>query len=443
LIVFPFAKKTDPSRVGAALAIVPRRCAATVIAGVLALGLFGGCAFGPKVLERSHGRYVESIRLVEEEQLLRNIVHMRYNEMPMSLRVSSIAAQYELNGGAEARPFFIAPNPSNSNIVFRTFTSILPDVTLSGANRPTITLIPSDTGDAIQRFLTPIPAETLVFLADTSWPASTVLRLWVERLNGVPNATTASGPPQDDLPDFGRFRRVADLLQSVQDRGLGAVWSEERMVDVGAPLPGADVNATAAVAAAKDGLEFRPGGDGTSRVLTRRERGLVFEIFPEAVSDPEMLELEGLLNLRPGLRRYEIRVARGVLPDPLHSPVPPSDALRVTPRSTAQTYFFLANGVEVPFEHVAAGLARTPIGPDGKVFDLRAVTAGLFTVHSCRGHKPPPEAFVAVKYRGYWYYIDDRDATSKSTFALVLQLQRLDFGHQQPAAPFLTLPVGR
>ena len=54
-------------------------------------------------------------------------------------RVPSIAAQYELAGGAEERPFFIAPNPSNSNVIFRTFTSVLPDLNVSGANRPTIT----------------------------------------------------------------------------------------------------------------------------------------------------------------------------------------------------------------------------------------------------------------------------------------------------------------
>src|SRR6476620_9844685 len=84
-----------------------------------------GCAFGPKVLEKTHGRYQESIRTVNEEQLLRNIVHLRYNEIPFELNVSSIATQYELADSAEARPFFISPNPSNSNIIFRTFTSIL------------------------------------------------------------------------------------------------------------------------------------------------------------------------------------------------------------------------------------------------------------------------------------------------------------------------------
>src|SRR5262249_46721768 len=129
--------------------------------------------------------------------------------------------------------------------------------------------------------------------------------------------------------------------------------------------------------------------------------------------------------------------------DPLQSPTPPSETLQVSLRSSSQVYFFLANGIEVPPEHLAAGLVRLPVGPDGRVFDGRIVTEGLFTVYASRGHKPPPTAFVAIKYRDYWYYIDDRDAQSKATFALVLSLSRLDFGRNQPAAPFLTLPVGR
>ncbi len=72
------------------------------------------------------------------------------------------------------------------------------------------------------------------------------------------------------------------------------------------------------------------------------------------------------------------------------------------------------------------------------------MTRGLFEVHSYKGHKPPNEAFVAVKYCGYWYYIDDRDHASKATFSLMLQLNRLEFGRQAiGGGPFLTLPVGR
>jgi hypothetical protein len=126
----------------------------------LSLGTSGGCAFGPKALERSHGRYNEAIRLVYEEQLLRNLVHLRYTEAPLDLHVASVAAQYELSGHAEARPFFVAPNPSNSNVIFRTFTAILPDVFVEAANRPTISLDPADDGTSVRRFLTPISAET-------------------------------------------------------------------------------------------------------------------------------------------------------------------------------------------------------------------------------------------------------------------------------------------
>ena len=315
-----------------------------------------------------------------------------------------------------------------------TFTSVLPDINVSGANRPTLTLIPADNGDAVQKFLTPISAETLHFLVETSWPVATVLRLWVEGLNGVPNAASASGPQRDQVSDFERFRRVAELMQLVRNLRLGDVRAEERPVEVSGPLPPSAVTAAATVEAAKNGLEYRPRGDGTTWAIVRKERRLVLEVNAAAVDHPILEELTALLNLQPDRLRYEVIVDPGVIPDPLESPSPPSDEVRVSLRSSCQVYFYLANGVEVPDEHLAAGLVRLPAGPDGRPFDGRAITDGLFTVHSCRGHKPPPTAFVAIKYRDYWYYIDDRDQTSKATFTLMLALSRLDFGRQPPGA---------
>jgi hypothetical protein len=101
-------------------------------------------------------------------------------------------------------------------------------------------------------------------------------------------------------------------------------------------------------------------------------------------------------------------------------------------------YRYLANGVEVPPEHVTAGLVCPPEDADG-----REATGGLFAVHATAGHKPPANAYVAVRYRGYWYYLDDHDAPSKETFALVLQLSRLDFRRPPGGGPLLTLPAGR
>jgi hypothetical protein len=64
-------------------------------------------------------------------------------------------------------------------------------------------------------------------------------------------------------------------------------------------------------------------------------------------------------------------------------------------------------------------------------------------VHACKGHKPPPCAYVAVPYRGYWYYIDDHDLATKATLLLMLELSRLDFKQQLFEKPVLTLPVAR
>jgi hypothetical protein len=401
----------------------------------------GGCSFGPKVLERSHGRYYESVRQVDEEELLRNLIHLRYNEFPLSLNVSSIAAQYELSGSAEARPFFGTPNPAGST--FHIYPMVLPDLLMGGANRPTITLLPGNEADAIRQFLTPISPETLAFLGSTSWPPSTILRLWVERLNGVPNAVTASGPQRGVISDFARFLRIAELFQLAQDRELAFIHAEERFEEVGAPLPAESVTAAAEIEAAKNGLEYRASQDGKSRVLGRRGRRLVLEVNPGAESSPEIVELTGLLNLAPGLRRYDVMV--GEVPDPLRYPRPPSVNLRVLPRSTAQVYFYLANGVEVPAEHLNCGLVQPQVDADGKVIDGRELMGGLFEVHVCKGHKPPANAYIAVKYRGYWYYIDDADQPTKTTLALMIQLSRLDFTRRQRTGggPFLTLPVGR
>jgi len=175
----------------------------------------------------------------------------------------------------------------------------------------------------------------------------------------------------------------------------------------------------------------------------RKERRLVMEVNPGAEASPELAELVALLNLAPGRRLYELVVQSGRVPDPARVPAAPSAELRLVPRSTSEVLLYLANGVEVPAEHLACGLVRPVVDADGRDFDAQEVTRGLFEVHACKGHKPPPNAYVAVRYRGYWYYIDDRDLASKAVFFLMLKISRLDFKQQLSEKPVLTLPVAR
>jgi hypothetical protein len=64
----------------------------------------------------------------------------------------------------------------------------------------------------------------------------------------------------------------------------------------------------------------------------------------------------------------------------------------------------------------------------------------LIRVHSQK--TKPKHAFVATKYRGWWFYIDDDDLTSKSTFALVITVYGLELAGGVVPGPVLAIPVG-
>ncbi len=382
---------------------------------LLAAVLAQGCALGPGALERTHGRYLDAVSLVEEEQLLRNVVRVRYDEAPLVLNITSVTTQYDFSAGAEARPFFSTEATGN---LFKSFTSVLPFAQASASARPTFSFDPADDGATMRQFLTPISDDALTALVRTVPRLDTVLRLWIERINGL-----------------AEIRRPAELLQAIKDRGLVSIQADESEAVVGGPIPAAAMTASAAVEAARDGLRYRPSPDGKSWLLVRRTNGLAVQVTPGAEASPELAELRSLLGLRPELTRYRLRVIGAALPEPAAQAA--GDTIHLTARSTARVYKFLANAVEVPAAHLAEGVARSP-------YDELGRAEGVFVVHSCVGHKRPPHAFLAVCYRGHWYYIDDRDADSKASLALVLQLGRLDFKRQKiGGAPALTLPVGR
>ena len=49
---------------------------------------------------------------------------------------------------------------------------------------------------------------------------------------------------------------------------------------------------------------------------------------------------------------------------------------------------------------------------------------------------------MAIKYKDYWFYIEDTDQETKSTFSLLMELARLELAGKTGPGPQLTLPVG-
>lgn len=67
----------------------------------------------------------------------------------------------------------------------------------------------------------------------------------------------------------------------------------------------------------------------------------------------------------------------------------------------------------------------------------------LFRVRSQSGTERPTNAHVAVNYKDHWFYVDETDQDSKSTFSLLVELSRLELTGKSGPGPQLTLPIGR
>ena len=230
-----------------------KRHAATLGAlWTMALSVFvAGCsAFGPGVLRESRLQYNEVVKKTTEEQLLLNIVRLRYTDTPSSLAVSSIAAQYEIAKNFQITPFFVASGAE----IAKSYAAVLPQLGIAGADRPTFSLTPLDDQEFTRKLFTPIPLDGLVYLAKTTWPIATVFRLYLENLNWVSNAQTASGPTPKSPPDFRDFQSGVRALQQLQERGQLVFGVEERGEVQGSPLPVGSVTARDKIEAAKSGF---------------------------------------------------------------------------------------------------------------------------------------------------------------------------------------------
>jgi len=93
--------------------------------------------------------------------------------------------------------------------------------------------------------------------------------------------------------------------------------------------------------------------------------------------------------------------------------------------------------VEPPLPDVQAGVVTVTERP----FDWSKVTGKVMAIHS--QEKRPDRAYVAVQYRGWWFYIADDDQSSKATFSLVSILFSLQSETGKGKSPLLTLPIGR
>ena len=77
------------------------------------------------------------------------------------------------------------------------------------AKKPTITYLPLNGADYVKNVLSPISLDTILLLTRSGWAADRVFRLTVNKINGVNNASEASGPTPSSAPTYKGFRLLA------------------------------------------------------------------------------------------------------------------------------------------------------------------------------------------------------------------------------------------
>jgi len=414
-----------------------RRAAGIVLVSVVSAGC---TTLGPQALDQTRLQYNEVVKRTTEEQLLLNIVRLRYTDTPSSLAVSGIAAQFERAANAQIVPFFTSAGADISH----SYTAVLPQVGVQGADRPTISLTPLDDQEFTRKLFTPLPLDGVIYLAKTTWPISTVFRLYLENLNWVPNAQTASGPTPKQAPEVSEFLHGISVLQLLQDRAEIVFGIEERDELVGSPLPANAVTARDVVEAAKNGYEYRYDDKTANWTLTRKTPHPVLRIDPQVLDSPETQDMLRVFHLKAGLTQYDI-TEEALNPFPSTYPAEGVASVDLETRSLLQALYYVSHGVDIPPEHAKQGLVTITLDAHSQPFDWGLVMHSFFHVRSAKiqGAERPPNAHVAVQYHQYWYYIDDTDQDTKSTFSLLMELARLELAGRPSSGPQLTLPIGR
>src|SRR5262249_38321251 len=214
---------------------------------------------------------------------------------PSSLAITTVADQYELTRSLGLTPFFTSAAAGQALGGYR--ATVLPQANLSASTRPTLTYTPEDDQEFTRRLFTPLSLEAIASLSKTTWPTSIVFRLWLENINWVSNAETASGPTPRVTPEYAEFLTGIAALQRLTDRKLVTIFTEEKDDPIGDDFPGDKLTTAALAAAAKDGFEFHKVGKTENWRLVRKKQQPSLRLAEAALKDADFQTLSQVFHL--------------------------------------------------------------------------------------------------------------------------------------------------
>jgi hypothetical protein len=396
--------------------------------------------------------------------MLLNLVRLRYQDSILFLDLTSVVASYQrqVSVGGSAEHEIGTPTTTTLGVVGNA----------AWTESPTITYAPLQGEDFAKRLLAPIQPTAILLLSRSGWGLERLLICAVQQLNEVPNGTSIGGIAPVRVLNFKKFRRVAVLLRELQEDGYiqlntladhpdsvgitqgptpmddGARAKADEVLELLAIQPGRVNEPAPAPAPSAPGGQPPTGAKPAPAPKPTRDQKpqTAASATSTATSPPPRPPEPAPAPTAPNPGEAGAPTTTETIDETVTSVAiqsasfPRSPAtLTLSGRSILGVLTFLAQDVEVPAEHIQQGLVRVTLGPGGQPLNWHEISGGLFTVHSSK--EKPERAFLAVQYRGYWFYIDDRDIEAKGTYALVAQLFSLQAANASGQAPILTIPT--
>lgn len=428
------------------------RSAGQCLLAAVLLGMVPGC-LGPAAIRGTRLHYNQAYERTADQELLLNIVRMRYADGVVFMDLPAITSQFEASSNGVGGSSSVA-----GEIGYLSGNFFMRDA-------PTLSYAPRSGREYAKTLITPLKAEALINTSPGGNTRNFFLGV-VDGINGIRNAPLATSPHGCVMEDNQSYRFVVDSIMALQARGAIELRAATEEEFARGEVPPNSVTPQFLL----DSLEknFIVEVAASSVRIAKSHSVLAVVVSPEEVDSPEMRDLCELLELTPGLKAYRL-VSQEHDPVAMHAPDPADssgpellpapepvggigdgapvpgrssrrgDTISLNMRSLYQAMAFISKGVVVPPVHIERGIAQTCCTPEGRRDDWTRLTKGLFRVHVQKFR--PWHAEVAVPYRDHWFYLAPEDVQSRS----VLSHLQLSLEHQaadaKTAAPVLTLPI--
>ena len=400
------------------------------INSALMLFALAGCAMQTEIIQSRHWDLNETIRETKEQQLLLNMVRMRYEETPYFLQMSSITTTF--SAGANAGLQASLPSGGDAPNIYT------PNAGISYSETPTVTWSIPDSSEMLARFYAPIGTNQLTVLAQSGFDVIDVFTIGTRKINALRNREFSMKDGLLEPPGYADFLEVFRIWKELSREGLVDTAYSLNAKYGGVTLPISQLEARGAAEGLALGQLYlsREPGQATPLLAIKP---LHLRFTKNSDGDPRARRLRELLKLRDDLYTFPILDVTDASPESLRSldgrialvfdPDVKLSQIVLSNRSVIEILRFASAFITAPPADIEKGLVRR--------HDLGSHT--LLTVLSSEDE--PADAWLKVQYRGLWFYVPETDLNSRSSFGLFSALFSSVVGDVPGADPVLTLPV--